>query len=223
MARKFSLMAALAMLCGLSFTVQAAPIILLDDTFDTENGGAGQLNYTSFTNWNVTDGSVDLIGNDFYDFYPGNGLYLDLDGSTWSAGTLESKNLFALTPGDYELRFDLGGAARTPGWWGASDTVSISLGSLFNESFTLNYTDPLSTVIRNFSVTTSASERLIFEHAGGDMAGLILDNVRLSQVAPSPVPDPGTLFLLGSGLAGLALTRKRPRRGRELKGGGVAG
>ncbi len=37
--------------------------ILLQDDFTAENGGAGVLNYFGFANWDVTDGSVDLLGN----------------------------------------------------------------------------------------------------------------------------------------------------------------
>ena len=51
--------------------------VIFSDNFNAENGGTGVLNYNSFNNWTVTDGTVDLIGNGFFDFYPGNGLYVD--------------------------------------------------------------------------------------------------------------------------------------------------
>lgn len=76
------------------------------DTFNTENGGVGKLDYTSFANWIVTAGSVDLIGNGLFDIYPGNGLYVDLNGSTGVSGTLTSKVLFS--PGTYEFSFEIG-------------------------------------------------------------------------------------------------------------------
>src|SRR5579862_1829881 len=66
-----------------------AQVYLLNDNFNTENGGVGQLNYTGFDNWNVS-GAVDLIGNGFFDFYPGNGLYVDMNGSP-GPGTMTSR------------------------------------------------------------------------------------------------------------------------------------
>lgn len=38
----------------------------------------GELNFTDFINWEVVDGYVDLQGNGFFDYLPGNGLYVDL-------------------------------------------------------------------------------------------------------------------------------------------------
>lgn len=49
--------------------------------------GVGELNFDNFINWDVNSGHVDLIGRNeggpgLYDFLPGNGLYVDLCGST---------------------------------------------------------------------------------------------------------------------------------------------
>ena len=97
-----------ALLFPLSLT-QAA--IVFEDNFDAENGGVADnttLVYTSFANWNVVSGDVDVIGNGFFDRYPGNGLYLDLDGvAADPGGRLESIQTF--DPGTYELRLDLAG------------------------------------------------------------------------------------------------------------------
>lgn len=69
------------MLAAVSFATAAQADIVYQDDFNSENGGTGALNFSSFTLWNVTDGGVDLVGNGFYDGYPGNGLYVDLTGS----------------------------------------------------------------------------------------------------------------------------------------------
>jgi subtilisin-like proprotein convertase family protein len=74
----------------------------------------GQLDYCKFANWNVVDGHVDLIGNGFLDFLPGNGLYVDLAGSTAPhGGEMISKNTFGLLAGKtYRLSLELAGNQR---------------------------------------------------------------------------------------------------------------
>ena len=77
---------------------------------------------------NVVSGDVDMIGNGFFDRYPGNGLYLDLDGvAADPGGRLESVQTF--DPGTYELQLDLagGGAANS-----ANNLVTVSLGLGFS-------------------------------------------------------------------------------------------
>src|SRR3990172_2939101 len=179
----------------------------LYDNFDSENGGAGTANYTGFANWNVTIGGVDLSGNGVWDWLPGNGLYIDLDGSTDDAGKLESKTNFNLYPGSYELSFDLAGSQR-----GETNSVMISLGSVYNETFTLVSDIPFTTITRDFSVATLTNGTLNFEHIGiVDWSGLLIDNVRFSMMDSSPIPEPSSILLLGFGVAGLAVWRKRFR------------
>ena len=75
-----------ALLAGAS-AAQAATVF--SDNFNSDSLG---LNYTAFVNgWSVSDGTVDLIGTGFFDFYPGNGNYVDLDGSSSNAGVLASR------------------------------------------------------------------------------------------------------------------------------------
>ncbi len=96
--------------------ISRADTILFQDDFNSENGGSGALNYNSFANWDVTDGTVDLIGTNFYDFHPGNGLYVDLDGSTSNAGVLTTKQEFTYQMNTwYRLEFDLGRSQVV--WW----------------------------------------------------------------------------------------------------------
>lgn len=149
-----------------------------EDDFDAENGGTGALNYSGFANWDVTSGSVDLIGNGFYDFYPGNGLYVDLDGSTADAGVQTTTMTFALPEGDYELSFDLGGSQR-----GDSNDVTVTLGGLYADTFTLASADPLGNVSVPVAVPAGgALVTLSFENVGGDDSGAVLDNVKLASV-----------------------------------------
>jgi hypothetical protein len=95
-------MAALVVnLAACSDSAVEPPAVLLADDFNAENDGFYKLNYTGFAHWEVTEGTVDLIGTSpFDDFLPREyGLHVDLDGSTNNAGRLQSRSTFALTRG----------------------------------------------------------------------------------------------------------------------------
>lgn len=105
---------------------QADTVIFADD-FDTTTA----LNKTVFPGgWTVTNGSVDVIGTDFIDVFPGNGNYVDLDGSTGDAGEL-SKSLILTGGLSYTAMFSLAGSHR-----GGSDIVDVMFGTA-SASFTL--------------------------------------------------------------------------------------
>lgn len=186
-------------------TTKAGAVTIFSDDFNSENGGVGAINYAGFANWTVNPGTVDLIGNGFFDFYPGNGLFVDLDGSTSQAGKMTSSAI-AVTPGFYSLSFMLGGNARGA----ANDTVSVSVDTGFaNQNYVLNYMDPLTAYTLPFQVLSATSINLVFQNAGGDNVGAILDNVRLEQRDQAQVPDGGTsALLLGMGLLALGWSRK---------------
>jgi DNA-binding beta-propeller fold protein YncE len=150
--------------------------VLLEDNFNSENGGAGILNYVSFANWDVIGGTVDILGNGFYDVEQSNGLYVDLDGSTNDAGILESKTEFKLEPGDYILEFDLGNYHSDN-----VNTVKVQLGDVFVETFTMESGSPFTHITKNIHVPGYTSAKLSFDHSGGDNFGIYLDNVKLSS------------------------------------------
>lgn len=165
-------------------TVAAPADILLFDDFDSENGGQGAPVYSGFKNWNAIDGNVALLGEGFLDVYPGHGLYVDLGGSsTDTPGALVSKKRFALFPGvSYTLSFELGGNPANPG---PADTVRVSLGKAYRETFTLRNADPLAKITRVFTVKAPTGGKLRFGDVGSrgvDSEGLILDNVTLVAV-----------------------------------------
>ena len=177
-----------ALLTGMLWTAAtvATPAdILLFDDFDSENGGQGVLVYNGFKNWNVINGNVALLGEGFFDIYPGHGLYVDLGGSsTDTPGVLVSKKRFTLYPGiSYTLSFELGG---NPNNSGSTDTVRVSLGKAYRESFTLLNTDPLTKITRIITVDTPVSGNLRFKDIGSrgiDSEGLILDSIALVAVS----------------------------------------
>jgi hypothetical protein len=179
-------------------TISQAGVIFQDD-FNSENGGKYFLNYDNFANWTVSNGTVDIIGEkNNWDYFPTYGLYVDLDGSTSSAGVLTTKDSFAA--GSYMLQFDLAGSQRDGINGDYSNTVDIYLGS-WHTSVTRYSADPMATF--TFTFYTDGGS-LVFHNQGGDNVGAILDNVKVSSV-----PIPGTLMLLGSSLLGLAGIRRR--------------
>ena len=146
---------------------------------------------------------VDLIGNGFFDSYPGNGLCVDLDGSSGNAGVRTSIPI-ALTPGSYVLKFDLGTISGF-----AADAMTVSLGTEYSEVFQeadAGQPQTFNSISRAFQVNSPGSLSLVFDHQGGDDFGLVIDNVRLTLV---PEPALFALCLSGGSMASLYFLRRR--------------
>jgi hypothetical protein len=174
---------------------QLKATIIFSDNFNAENGGVGVLNYNSFANWSVSGGTGDLIGSPgFFDFFPQNGLYVDLDGTSFLAGTLTSIGI-PVTPSSYILSFLLAGSQR-----GDFNTVHVDVsGGLASSTYSLNSNTPLTIETMSFTVLAPTT------------IGLILDNVNLNGV--SGVPDSGsTIVFLAIGMFGLGLMGRKFRR-----------
>ncbi len=187
--RVLSFLILVLILCSASSAT--ADMVLWSDNFDLDPTGG---NVTDLLSFRVTRGTVDVVSQDFYGPYAIPGHYLDMDGTSNLAGRLESKSLFAFAPGTYILSFVLGGSQRYYGWNDPSDAMTVSIGSLYSETFTRIYSSPLETIQRSFIVETAANGTLVFDHAGGDNIGMILDDVMLSSVGPDAVPLPSAVW-----------------------------
>jgi len=198
-----------------AMAAHASAATLFSDNFNSENGGNPQLNYYGFANWTVTSGSVDLIGNGYFDFLPGNGLYVDLDGSTNDAGTMVSSAI-PLAAGSYLFEFDLAGSQRGPI---EPVTAEVSAGSndLVSQAFNLPSSQGFTLMTLPFTLATPQSVNLSFAEVGNSDMGQLLDNVSVDtnnaidlSVSGAPLPSAawGGLMLMG----GLFVARVRRAR-----------
>jgi hypothetical protein len=136
----------------------------------------------------------------------GNVVALDSD---FGQGNI-TQTLHGLTTGDLvTLTFDFAGAQQT-GFSGAStDYLAVSLGGQTIDTQTLNNASQSFTGWNSESLTftaTGTSEVLSFFAVGtpsGVPSFALLDNVSGTETPNSPVPEPGSLALLSTGLIGL--------------------
>lgn len=151
---------------------------------------------------------TDLIGiGGPFDLLPGNGRYVDLDGSRGldapgpddPAGILRSRTTFG--PGDYTLSFRLAGNQRGV----ASRATDVFLGNLLIASLTPANNAPFANFTFNFTSLTGG--QLVFSQRGpSNNIGNLLDDVNLS------VPEPSTIALIAMAMLsmfGFGLMRRR--------------
>lgn len=175
---------------------------MFQDNFDAEGPGS-PLSYSSFTNWTVTAGDVDIIAHLGFSIgcAGGSGSCVDMDGTNGQAGTLTSIPIIGAV--SYILSFDVSGNQRH----NPADAMTVTFGDL-TETITLTAADPFQTVTRNVAVGAGGSN-IVFAvgNIGQDQLGIILDNVLVETSGTVSIHAPGALTFLAFGV--FVLTRRR--------------
>ena len=87
------------------------------------------------------------------------------------------QRVYDLVAGSYKLELVLAGNNQN----GPTDTMEITIGTLF--STTLVVPEDQGFTIREFTfnVASDTNARIVMDHAGGDMQGILIDALRLSR------------------------------------------
>jgi hypothetical protein len=192
----------------------SAQASIFSDNFDAEGPG---LNLVP-AGWSLTQGSVDIIGqNTVFDYYPGHGQYIDLNGTTNQYGGIRTNQLFG--PGTYRVNFKLGSSVGGAGGVDSATTPKVTEILLGNSKpvFVSLPSLPAAWTSQDFILTTTISGSLAFNsmpdiNIGSPYnryVGNILDNVSVSS---TPLPSTWTTMLIGFfglGLIAYRGTRKR--------------
>lgn len=157
------------------------------------------LNYTGFEKWDVVTNSVDLVGRDPYDPWPGNGMYVDLAGTLDSThpdpspGAMRIKTGVSIVSGkSYRMAIDVAGYKFTESVATVRLRILQSDGTtaILDESITRDYLDPFSTETFDFTAAVTDTCKIQVEMVGANNnVGPKIDNVVLSNLT-----DGETLF-----------------------------
>jgi hypothetical protein len=209
-----SVVARVAVVLALS-PAAAAAAALFDDDFAAEVVGKpatnyAQVNFSPLTQWDITDGAVDLFTDGGFGLPCGSAGCLDLDGSIGNAVRMVTKASFSFVAGDvYEMTLVISGK-------NGNGNESLNYGIIGGPGSTLSMPtgdNAGRTVSFSFMPGAGFSAKLYVDHTGGDYYGILLDRVTLTEETSQPgvVPLPATLPLAVGALAALGLVRARRR------------
>lgn len=189
----------------LALTGAANAATVFEEDFSGDAAGGSVLNFDSFAQFSVDDGTVDIIRSPDYSITcaTGGGC-VDLDGSSRDSGVLSSISLTFLAGVDYTLSASLSGNQRV----GGTDTGTYGVTGIFSASFAVTG-NAFSTFSETFSVGSDTSGSVFFENDGGDNFGAVLDQVSVTSADMAPIPLPASALLMLGALGGLAGLRRR--------------
>ena len=150
------------------------------------------INYTQFGLWNVTKGTVDLIGSGatqtILDFAPGRGMYVDSAG-TPGPGRLETKQTFNLSAGTYSLEYKAGNV-----YGSGSLAMVVSFGT-YSGTIGMQSNSGMQQVQHTFVFDVPKTAQIAFEslnsvafgYSTNPYAGILFDDVVLRRTSPGSV------------------------------------
>lgn len=201
--------------------------VVFFDFFFSDDGGAPAEDFNNFVQWNVTGGSVDLVGGfgpGVFGAPPNNpfGRYVDLGGSTGNPGMFSTRlPLDILAGATYELSFMY--RSTLPG---QTNFASASFGGqTFNVS---SSNEAFAQFSQSFVVNSVASSTIAFQglKSDTDNSGIGIDGVLLRIVGlpgggvptdpglpiSGAVPEPTTWAMMLLGFAGIGFAMRRTKR-----------
>lgn len=155
---------------------------------ETLTAPMAQLNYDGFVNWDVTRGSVDLVGLGLWDIWPGNGLYVDLQGTREASapplelGQLTSKDDFTFTSGkSYKISMKVAGSAPSLGSGGL--VIRVRCGDEMDQDFTVANDADFYAISTTWTPTVTHTGKIIIEQKeGSGNVGTLIDEVLLENL-----------------------------------------
>ena len=152
------------------------PLPVFFDGFLADNAGQPAQDFNGFFLWNVSGGTVDLVGGNVPGADPEalGGRFVDLDGG--NSGRFATKSALVFSPGvSYRLTFLYKSTD------GSSNSATVNLG---NKRYTVSTRSrAFQTFSQTFSFPQATSANLIFQDASNDGAGIGIDTV---NVLPLP-------------------------------------